>query len=133
MASETALLHSHGESRLSQVEGLGKPEAALTIFGRVYGADDAFLQRHRELYEAVLDWHRDQRVQILLVQGRTREARREVARLHHLRRGIYRLSYLPGWLVRSLLALRRLLRTRGQMRSSHASFQNRKQERWHPA
>ncbi len=110
---ETAWNHGHTGPRLTDTDPDVKMCCRLKFLQRVYGQDTDFLARHGAEYERRLaDLHR-LRARWLLVRGRTREARDELRRAGAASRSERILAMLPGGLVRCLIGLRRLARTRG--------------------
>jgi len=107
LTCETAVQHRHPGPRLTDATPLVAARSAATIIERVWGADGAYLERHRGEYEAALDAHRERAARELLALGRTGEARRELGRMFRPRRGLTWLSYVPGGALRFAAARRR--------------------------
>jgi hypothetical protein len=107
---ETAWQHGHAGERLSGFDSLRRAEANLVVLERVWGADPAFLAAHGAEYQAVVDGLRSDRAADLILLGRTREAREELARMQEPPLGHRLLAGLPGPLVKLLLGLRGRLR-----------------------
>jgi hypothetical protein len=81
----------------------------LTILQRVWGSDAAFLARHGDRYQRVVDRHRLALSKELLAEGRTREARSELRLLDATSPATWTLARLPGPLTRLLVCGRRAL------------------------
>jgi glycosyltransferase involved in cell wall biosynthesis len=108
MDCETAWHRYHAGAQLTDADKGTNADTALTIIGRVWGADTDYLTRHRSEYEAVMDAHRARKVRYLLGRGRPREARREFVRFFHAPPRSQRLlTYVPGSLVGLVAGLRR--------------------------
>ena len=105
---ETAWHRYHQGARLTDADKGTNADTALTIIGRVWGADADYLARHRSEYEAVMDGHRARKVRYLLGRGRTREARQELAHFFSRPPRSQRLlSHVPGGLLGFAADLRR--------------------------
>ncbi|HEY8154210.1 MAG TPA: glycosyltransferase family 2 protein [Myxococcota bacterium] len=107
---ETAWQHGHAGERLSEYDSLRRAEANLVVLARVWGADPAFLATHGAEYQAVVDDLRASRAADLILLGRLRDAREELARMQRPPLGHKLLAGLPGPLVKLLLGLRGRLR-----------------------
>lgn len=108
---ETVWVHHHTGPRLVFADAFGYADARVRLMERVWGRDEAFLKEHGELYHRLLAEQRLYRIEGLLTQGKSADARQELAKLrtpplvHRL------LARLPGPLTRGSLALRRGVRT----------------------
>ena len=108
---ETAWQHGHAGERLSEFDSLRRAGANLVVLERVWGSDPAFLAAHGAEYQAVVDGLRRARADDLILLGRLREAREELARMQHPPLSHRLLAGLPAPLVKLLLGLRGRLRT----------------------
>jgi glycosyltransferase involved in cell wall biosynthesis len=107
---ETAWQHGHDGERLSEFDSLRRAGANLVVLERIWGADPAFLAAHGAKYQSVVDELRRSRAGDLILLGRLREAREELARMQRPPLGHRLLARLPAPLVRRLLGLRGRLR-----------------------
>lgn len=109
---ETACQHSHGGARLTDAHSTECAQARVTILPRVWGSNNDFLQKHKVLYQSVLDQERLTLIDGLLIRGETVKARNEL-RLMYGRKSLARLllAVLPGGLTKKLLGLRRALKS----------------------
>jgi glycosyltransferase involved in cell wall biosynthesis len=108
MDCETAWHRYHAGAQLTDADKGTNAETALTIIGRVWGADAEYLMRHRNEYEVVMDAHRSRKVRYLLGRGRSWEARKELAQFFYAPpRSQRALSYVPGNLMSLVAGIRR--------------------------
>jgi glycosyltransferase involved in cell wall biosynthesis len=107
---ETAWQHGHAGDRLSELDSLRRAEANLVVLARVWGSDPEFLAAHGDEYRTVIEALRAGRAADLILLGRLREAREELARMQRPPLGHRLLVGLPGPLVKLLLGLRGRLR-----------------------
>jgi hypothetical protein len=106
---ETAIQHCHRSPRLTDADTLICADTRLRMLERIWGADPAFLEAHGDLYRQVLAEQRLRRAKGLILHGRVRDAREELASLPQAP-ALYRaLAALPGPLVGGLFELRRRL------------------------
>lgn len=106
---ETATQHGHSGPRITDanIEVLGRTK--LVVLERVWGLDQAFLERHREEYDREVRQQHLFRARWLICQGRTREARTEL-QLAGQSPAAYRfLASLPGFVAKGLLRARRVV------------------------
>ncbi len=104
---DTTVQHGHDGPRLTGVDPLVFCDAHLKIVERVWGADEAFLARHGDVYRAVRELARVDDVRELIAAGRTRDARVALADLEAAPLRYRLLSRLPGGVMRALMGLRR--------------------------
>lgn len=104
---ELEVFHEHGGARLTDIDSHAFVEARLAFLARVWGADASFLERHGDRYQAAVDDLRLLRVRVLLSEGRSREAREELARVVRAPLAYRALCRLPGSLVAAAARLRR--------------------------
>jgi glycosyltransferase involved in cell wall biosynthesis len=106
---ETAWQWGHAGPRLTDAGTYDSATARLKILKRVWGADAEFLADHGERFKRVCARYHLLRAQWLIHRGRTREARMELRRAGASPLSYRLLAALPGTVVRSLLAWRRVL------------------------
>jgi len=107
---ESEVVHRHEGPQITKLDNTLLVPARLTLLQRVWGADEAFLELHRERYQRVLDELRVQRVKDLMGDGSAREAREELRRIHHAPMWLRLLGALPGRLPSTLIHGRRWVR-----------------------
>ena len=106
MDCETAWQWGHPGPRLTDANAFVRASTLLTILPRVWGSDPQFLAKHDQQYQQQIERLHLERAKCLLHQGRTREARQDLAEVHRAP-ALYRvLASLPGCLVNRLLHLR---------------------------
>jgi hypothetical protein len=101
---ETARQRDHDAGRLSQSDTLDKLDVRVRLVDRFWGADEAFLDQHDDVYQRTLHQLEEQRIKALLAGGRNAEARALLARLPWHPWRLELLARMPAAL--SLLALR---------------------------
>jgi len=107
---ETAVNYGHRGPRLTDMRLAERTAVRLGILNRVWGSDAAFLRQHGEAYARICAGQRLLRINLLIANGRTREARLEIAAAGGAP-GLYRaMAALPGWAVVLLLGVRRHLK-----------------------
>lgn len=104
---ETARQRDHGGGRLSQIDPLERLDVRLRLIERVWGADEAFLDQHDEVYRRARRTLEERRVKALLRGGRNQEARAALARLDRHPWQLELLARLPAPLTLLALRLRR--------------------------
>jgi hypothetical protein len=109
MDCQTAWQRQHSGPRLTDADLIANADTALTIIGRVWGADEAYMTFHRDEFEAVMDAHRDRKFRHLLSTGRRREARDECVQFFHLPWWYRPATYIPDNAMQPMLAIRRHL------------------------
>lgn len=106
---DTAINHGHFGPRLTDARALERTTSRLAVLERVWGADDAFQRTHGERYREVVEENRQLRIRALLGDGRTREAREEIARAEAAP-PLYRvLSWMPRFVLVAMLVTRTML------------------------
>jgi glycosyltransferase involved in cell wall biosynthesis len=110
---ETAWQWAHGGPRLTDADRFVRATTRLTMVERVWGADPAFRERHREAYEGVVREQRLARARWWIQEGRTGEARRELALVSGAPAAHRLAAALPGPLARRLVWARARLRPSG--------------------
>lgn len=105
----TAIQRAHGGTRLTTVDRGVKAGIQLTVLERVWGADPAFLEQNAKRYREVVARARLMKARALIVEGKTRDARRELALAGGGPFSYRALAALPGGVVRRLLSARRSL------------------------
>jgi len=110
---ETAWQWSHDGPRLTDADRFVRATTRLTLVERVWGADAAFLARHRDEYESVVKQQRLIRARWWIQEGRTSEARRELAQVSGAPASHRLAAALPGPVARRLASARARLRTSG--------------------
>ena len=106
---ETAWQHGHAGERLSELGSLPRASAEIVVLERVWGTDPTFLAAHGVEYQRVVDDLHRGCAEDLIVQGRLREARDELARMRKPPLTHRLLAHLPLPLVTLLLELREWL------------------------
>ena len=76
---ETAWQFGHDGPRLTQLDQYTQATARLTVLERVWGADPTFLTNYAERYHLAVAKEHRRRARWLIAEGRTREARAELA------------------------------------------------------
>jgi glycosyltransferase involved in cell wall biosynthesis len=107
---ETACQRDHDTGRLSQAHALVKLDARIRLVDRIWGKDTVFLDQHDDLYRRTLQQLEEQRIKILLVCGKNRQARAALARLSHQPWQLELLARLPVSLSLLALQIRRAAR-----------------------
>jgi hypothetical protein len=101
----------HPGLRYADLETLEKATSRLTILGRIWGRDQAFLSEHGDELRERIDEQRALRAQALLRHGETEAARRELRLLGPGAPLSHRvLAMLPGPVVKAGVEARRFLR-----------------------
>ena len=94
---ETAVNYGHNGTRLTNADILTQALSALQVLHRVWGADSAFMSKHGELYRRTVAKWQLRKIEGLIVQGNTRQARAEMSRDNlSLRWPLSLLVKLPG-------------------------------------
>ena len=94
---ETAVNYGHKGARLTNADILTQALSALQVLDRVWGADSAFMSKHGELYRRTVAKWQLRKIEGLIVQGNTRQARAEMSRDNlSLRWPLSLLVKLPG-------------------------------------
>lgn len=110
---ETTYQWEHPGPRITDDNnGYTLSSARLRIMERVWGRDTAFLDHHRDTYEAVRREQYLMRARWLLVRGRAVEARADLAQIASVPWSYRLLALLPGTIVRRFLDMRRLVSRR---------------------
>lgn len=86
-------------------------DSRITVMQRIWGKDHNFLQNHGHYYRQQLRADRMVRVGGYLVQGKTREARQEIALTHDVPHSYRLLAQLPGSITKGLLSFRRAVKS----------------------
>ena len=107
-----ASFHHHTGEQLVNNTGLDMATSRIVVMQRIWGKDHNFLRHHRPYYEQRLRADRIIRVGAYLVQGKTREARQEIANTHAVPHSYRVLAQLPGTVTKGLLTLRRVIKSR---------------------
>lgn len=110
---ETFWQWGHTGPRVSGANDVRWSSDRITMYERVWGADEAYLANHRETYEAVVSKERAALGRALLRTGRPREARSVLRRSHHVPFSLRAMSIMPEFMVRVANGLRRLLGASG--------------------
>ena len=103
----TAIQRAHAGPRLTTVDRGIKAGILLSVLERVWGSDAAFLEAHGDRYRQVSSRTRLIKARALIVQGRTKEARREIELAGRAPFSYRALAALPGAMARGLLSARR--------------------------
>jgi glycosyltransferase involved in cell wall biosynthesis len=106
---ETAWNHGHTGKRLTDASPLVQADTRLTILQRVWGSDPSFLEQYKAVYEKLVNEQCRLRVISLIADGRTKEARSELANFRDLSVHHRLLAMLPGRLARFIVTVRRRL------------------------
>ncbi|WP_428266486.1 glycosyltransferase family 2 protein [Haliangium sp.] len=106
---ETARQTNYAGDRLSELDILPKLDARLAIVERLWGSDPAFLREHEVLYRRVRRELLLRKVKRLLLEGRPRQARAALKRMHHAPWTLRVMSGLPRSVSMVALRLRRAL------------------------
>ena len=104
--TETAWQHGHAGERISERDSLRRSAAEIVVLERVWGADPKFLAEHGVEYRRLLEDLRRSRTADLIVLGRLREARDELALMQSPPLVHRVLTRLPAPLVSLLMGLR---------------------------
>lgn len=108
--TETATQHGHDGPRLTDRNTDEVIRSRLTVMGRVWGRDAAYLEKHGPHYQSLVKELRMTRAKWLLVHGRTAEAGQAMRETHEYPLGMRFLATLPGPITKALLRIRRSLR-----------------------
>jgi glycosyltransferase involved in cell wall biosynthesis len=109
---ESAWQHGHEGVRLTDTDILNGIITRMTIMERIWGADSEFLGKHGQIYKKLLDEQRCRKISELIASGRTAEARSELKLVDSAPLSYRFLAAMPQGVVRTLVAGRRLLRSR---------------------
>jgi hypothetical protein len=108
---ETAWQWSHEGPRLTDASEFLRAGTRLALLQRVWGSDPWFLAVHRRGYEEACRQQHLRRARWLIQQGRTAEARGELAQVDDAPSSHRLAAALPGPLARGLWSVRRHLRS----------------------
>ncbi len=108
---ESTLVHHHTGEQLVDHSGFDMAASRIVVMQRIWGKDQNFLHHHRSYYEQRLRADRMVRVGGFLVQGRTREARKEILETNNVPHSYRVLSKLPGGVTKGLLSFRRAIKS----------------------
>lgn len=97
--------------RLTDANALLVASSRITVIERVWGRDPSFLERHGDLYQRTLDRVRLDYVKGLILEGRTQEARKQIALIRSTPPSVRLMARLPGSWARGLLHVRRSVRS----------------------
>ena len=103
--TETAIQYGHAGPRLTKTDPYVIAGARIRMIERLWGQDAPFLGTHREAYDATIARLRIVRAKRCLKRGATKEARVELAAAGRAPASLAVLSWLPGPLVRGVLAV----------------------------
>ena len=106
---ETAWQHGHGGGRLTDTSMLVGITTRIKIMERIWGSDDNFLKTYGQTYDKLLWDQRLLKVRELIALGHTAEARSELRNIVSPPISYRMLAMIPGEMMRTLLAIRRLL------------------------
>ncbi len=109
--SESAWIFHHFGNRLTNADMFEYATSRIKFRKRIWGADADFLVENRDLYDAILREEKILRVEGFLLQGRSREAREEMADLRKLPMSYRILAAMPGVLTKALLDARRFFKS----------------------
>ncbi len=104
---ESTLVHHHTAGQLTDLSLATLAASRLTIMPRVWGSDPEFLRRYGAYYEGRLREERLIKAAGALLQGRSQEARQELAAVSSVPISYRVLSWLPGPATRIALDSRR--------------------------
>ncbi len=110
---ETAWQWAHEGPRLTDADRFVRATTRLTLVDRVWGADAAFLAAHRDEYDRLVRQQRLIRARWWIQEGRTSEARRELAQVSGAPASHRLAAALPGPVARRLASARARLRPSG--------------------
>lgn len=108
---ESTLVHHHTGEQLVDHSGFDMAASRIVVMQRIWGRDQNFLRHHRSYYEQRLRADRMVRVGGFLVQGRTKEARKEILETNNVPHSYLVLSKLPGGVTKGLLSFRRAIKS----------------------
>ncbi len=108
---ESTLVHHHQGDQLVDHSWFDMADSRITVMQRIWGKDHSFLQNHGHYYRQQLRADRMVRVGGYLVQGKTREARQEIALTHDVPHSYRLLAQLPGGITKGLLSFRRAIKS----------------------
>lgn len=108
---ESTLVHHHTGDQLVNHSWFDMASSRIVVMQRIWGRDHNFLRHHGHYYEQQLRADRMVRVGGYLVQGRTREARQEIAVTSNVPSSYRLLAKLPGSLAKGLLSFRRAIKS----------------------
>jgi glycosyltransferase involved in cell wall biosynthesis len=107
---ETARQYGHTGERLTDIADLRRSTANVKIIERVWGQNQDFQSKYAALYQQTIDRARREKINDLLAERRTSEARAETRLLYHPP-AILRLAvWLPSQLGRTVLKVSSLVR-----------------------
>ncbi|MBI3805585.1 MAG: glycosyltransferase family 2 protein [Nitrospirae bacterium] len=109
---ETTWNHGHEGPRLTDAHAFDSATARIKVLERVWGSDQAFLEKQGDRYREILATQRVIRAKELLCMGRTREAGTELQLVENAPLSCRLLASLPGPLVQSLLSMRQSFRAK---------------------
>ncbi len=98
----TAINHGHRGARLTDTNDLVKIDTRIAIMAKNWGADHEYLLSKRKEYGAVLTQLKINKARLLIFQGHTCIARKEIGDLEGVSAIICMLSMLPGVVPRCM-------------------------------
>ena len=108
---ETAWIYHHQGKRLTDADMFEYASSRILFRKRIWGADPEFLKDNKALYEKLLRDEQVLQLEGFLLQGRTREARKELSNLKGLPTSYTLLAHLPGIITKKLLDIRRAFKS----------------------
>ncbi len=104
---DLAIQNGHTGDRVTDADTYARAVSRVFILEEVWGPDAEFQKIHGEAYRRLLDENRVVVAAGLISEGRTAEARAQLAQVHDVPMIHRFLSALPGGLARGVLAVRR--------------------------
>ena len=108
---ETAWINHHYGNRLTDADMFNYASSRISFRKRIWGADFEFLRNNQNVYDSAIREDRLLRLEGFLLQGRAREARLELADLEGISFTYSLLAFLPGFLAKFLLDVRRAIKS----------------------
>ncbi len=107
---ETAIQNVHGGPRLTDANEILQSTTRISLLHRVWGADEAFMTKHAERFQRVMNVHHVRRAKYLIKAGRMAEAMQDLIAAGGGPWSYRLLTKLPAHVTNSLVQTRRRLR-----------------------
>lgn len=104
-----AIQNGHTGERVTDADGYARAVSRVVILEEVWGADAAFMKAHGEAYRMIMEEQRVQVARGLISEGRTAEARAQLAQVRDVPFIHLLMASLPGGVAQGVLAARRKL------------------------
>jgi len=110
MDTELTWQHGHTGKRLTGANDVVRSDCRLTILGRIWGTDDEYQASNGDDLRKLVDQQRLKKTTALIKQGEQRKAREVLSDISDSPLSLKTIACLPGFAVRLLLDLRRVVK-----------------------